>query len=63
MNKIRAIKLRVAIYLVPVAVTCLFIGFITGENMAPKMLSCSITIHPGIENYGKPQTKSLNNWY
>ena len=64
MNSLRAVKLRVALYLVPVAITCLSIGFIAGENAAPKMLSCSITIHGGTENYGKPLPKAENNnWY
>ena len=64
MNSLRAVKLRAAFYLVPVAITCLSIGFIAGENTAPKILSCSITIHSGAENYGKPLPKAeKNNWY
>jgi hypothetical protein len=64
MRKLLAVKLRVALYLVPVAITCLSIGFVIGENMAPKMLSCTVTITPGIENYGKPLPRAeKNNWY
>lgn len=65
MRKLNAIKLRVTLYLVPVALFCFVVGFVIGENMAPKMKSCSITINPGWDNYGKSQSKAdgRNTWY
>jgi uncharacterized membrane protein YdjX (TVP38/TMEM64 family) len=54
MNKLIAVKLRATLYLIPVAVTCFGIGFVFGENMGPQIKSCSIIIHTGMENYGKP---------
>ncbi len=64
MRVIRAVKMRVTLFLIPVSLVSFACGFVFGENMGPKMISCSVTINTGMENYGKPSPKAeKNNWY
>ena len=55
MTKTKAVKLRVALYLVPVALFCLSIGFIIGENTAPKFGECRVIVLPHKDTYSAPK--------
>jgi len=56
MTKTRAIKLRVTLYLLPVAIICLSIGFVTGETLASKLQECSYHYGNPWDNYSKPKS-------
>ena len=59
MTKTKAVKLRVTLYLMPVALFCLSIGFVIGENVAPRLVECHHHYGNSWDNYSAPKNKDI----
>lgn len=57
MTKTKAVKLRVTLYLMPVALLFFSIGFVIGENVAPGLVECHYHYGNSWDNYSGPKNK------